>query len=201
MAFHLLALAPLVLPDRPENPAGDRIDQLVVFLVPPERQSGGAGGAVTRWSDRAGNEGVTPGPPPKTEDPTAPPPGEPGDPAPTDSFVPGRLLSTETALSEIEVDSVVERDPSSAAPKYPEVLLARNIEGSTFVHYVVDTLGRVDTATIRVLRSTAPEFAASVRAALAEMRFRPALQASRKVRQWVEQNFAFRIVKPAADTT
>ena len=43
----------------------------------------------------------------------------------------------------------------------------------------------------------------SVKEALGKMRFRPAVQASKKVRQWVEQNFAFRIAPKtvAADTT
>jgi len=52
--------------------------------------------------------------------------------------------------------------------------------------------------------SSHPEFANAVREALTHMRFRPAIQSSRKVRQWVEQNFAFRITPPRpapADTT
>lgn len=203
LIVHLMLVVPFVLPLRTPEAAGDPIEQLVVFLVPPREETGaGGGGVVAQWSDRQGSEGITAPAPAATESPVAPVAGEPGDPSPLDSVIPGRLLATETALSEVEVDSMVERDPNSAAPRYPEALLAKNIEGSTFVHYVVDTLGRVDTTTIRVIRTTAPDFAVSVRAALAEMRFRPAIQASRKVRQWVEQNFAFRIVKPAPpDTT
>src|SRR5262249_61658629 len=114
----------------------------------------------------------------------------------TASVIPGPEPVPEQALSEIEVDSAVVRDPSSTAPAYPEELLQKNIEGSTFVHYVVDTAGQVDTTTIQVVRTTHPEFALSVRHALAHMKFRPAIQASHKVRQWVEQNFAFKIMTP-----
>jgi TonB family protein len=115
----------------------------------------------------------------------------------------GELLpAVEQAFTEVEVDSMVERDPNSAAPVYPPELLSRRVEGSTFVNYVVDTTGRVDTTTIRVIRTSHQLFARSVRSALALMRFRPAIQSSRKVRQWVEQNFAFRIVRPTpTDTT
>jgi TonB family protein len=110
---------------------------------------------------------------------------------------------TETALTEIEVDSMVERDPTSAAPMYPAEMLEKSIEGATFVHYVVDTTGRVDTLTIRVIRSTHAAFTRSVREALGLMRFRPAVQGAQRVRQWVQQNFAFKILQraPPADTT
>ena len=116
----------------------------------------------------------------------------------------GPVEAAETALTEIEVDSTVKRDPTSAAPEYPPSLLSQRVEGSTFVHYVVDTTGRVDTTTIQVVRATHPAFALSVRTALAQMIFRPAVQSSQKVRQWVQQNFAFRInipPPPHADTT
>ena len=102
----------------------------------------------------------------------------------------------ETALTEVEVDSVVARDPTSAAPIYPAELLEKRIEGSTFVSYVVDTTGRVDPSTIEVMNSSHPAFSKSVRDALGLMKFRPAIQASRMVRQWVQQNFAFRIARP-----
>ena len=132
------------------------------------------------------------------------PVGDKPKPEPGEDLKPGPPLITETALTEVEVDSVVERDPTSAAPRYPPKLLALNVEGSTFVHYVVDTTGRVDTLSIQVVRASHPQFAASVREALSLMKFRPAIQSSHKVRQWVEQNFSFRIIAPVkatADTT
>jgi TonB family protein len=204
LLVHLALIAPFVMSWRPVADATDPIDQLVVFLVPPDVVGGrGAAGSPIQWSDPAGRDGVTEAPPPLTDvSQDALDLGDPGDTEPFDSVITGRMAATESALTEIEVDSVVERDPTSVAPRYPEAMLLKHVEGSTFVHYVVDTTGRVDTTTIRVIRTTAPEFAVAVKDALALMKFRPAIQSTRKVRQWVEQNFAFRIVAPQpADTT
>jgi hypothetical protein len=62
--------------------------------------------------------------------------------------------------------------------------------------YVVDTTGRADTTTIRLLESDDPRFSESVRTALGGMRFRPARRGPVAVRQLVEQRFRFRIVPP-----
>jgi TonB family protein len=99
--------------------------------------------------------------------------------------------------TELEVDSAVIRYEDGVAPTYPPVLLRRRMEGSVLVQYVVDTLGHADTSTFRVLSATHPDFARAVKAALPDMRFRPAIMASRLVPQLVQQPFAFRIV----DTT
>jgi TonB family protein len=204
---HALLIAPYLVPVSPSPAPEGPVDQEVVFLLPPDQEAGQrASGDAVDWSGLVGTGGSTRDELPKEERPeevVVIPVGTEGQAEPTDELQPGPPILTETALTEVEVDSVVERDPTSAAPVYPPRLLERNVEGSTFVHYVVDTTGRVDTMTIQVVRATHPQFAASVREALALMKFRPAIQASRKVRQWVEQNFSFRIVAPAAapDTT
>jgi TonB family protein len=200
LAIHLLVAVPYLVHRSLPAEKHDPIDRMVVFLVPPDaaasRERGGHG---IDWSSITGKAGVVKeeirakaDPPEQTlalgetrspDTTTAPPSPEP---------------APETALTEIEVDSAVVRDPTSTAPEYPVRLLEKNIEGSTFVHYVVDTNGQVDTATIQVVRTTHAEFAVSVRQALAHMKFRPAMQASRRVRQWVEQNFAFKIMTPKA---
>jgi TonB family protein len=95
----------------------------------------------------------------------------------------------------LEVDSAVRRFPDSAAPVYPAELLAQHIEGGAYVQFVVDTTGRPDTSSFRVINATHAGFAAAVRAALPGMRFSPAIMHSRKVRQLVEQPFMFKIVE------
>jgi len=99
----------------------------------------------------------------------------------------------ENAVTELEVDSTVVRDPSSAAPVYPPSLLARGVTGFAQVRYVVDTLGVPDTLTYRVVVATHVDFAVEVRRVLPGMRFRPAISSGKRVRQWVEQTFYFRI--------
>jgi outer membrane biosynthesis protein TonB len=106
---------------------------------------------------------------------------------------PSRFIP-DTAFSVLEVDRIVERYESSAAPVYPRDLLAIGAEGLVQAIYVVDTVGQVDTTTIRVVHSDDPRFTASVRTALGQMRFRPAVRAGKTVRQLVEQKFRFKIV-------
>lgn len=99
--------------------------------------------------------------------------------------------------TELEVDSAAIRTEDGVAPGYPPALLRRRVEGAVLVQYVVDTLGRADTATFRVIMATHPDFARAVKASLPDMRFRPAIMASKRVSQLVQQPFAFKIV----DTT
>lgn len=109
------------------------------------------------------------------------------------------VASVDTAFSLLEVDSAVTRDPSSIAPAYPLILLRGGVQGRVATQYVVDTAGRADPKSIKILFTTHEEFATSVRAALPYMRFVPARLGGRKVRQLVEQEFTFKIQQPAAN--
>jgi TonB family protein len=112
-------------------------------------------------------------------------------------FGPRSPFIPDTAFSVLDVDEMVERHDSSAAPIYPRDLLAIGAEGLVQATYVVDTTGRVDTTTIQVARSDDPRFTASVLTALGQMRFRPAKRGGKTVRQLVAQQFRFRIVPPS----
>jgi TonB family protein len=115
-------------------------------------------------------------------------------------FGPPPVLS-DTAFSVLEVDEMVERYEGSAAPIYPRDLIATGTEGQVQATYVVDTTGRVDTATIQVMQSDDPRFSESVRTALGEMRFRPAKRGGKSVRQLVQQRFRFQIIPPSQTAT
>ncbi len=106
------------------------------------------------------------------------------------------LTGSDSVLTAVEVDFTVARDPASAAPSYPAELLARNVQGSVQAQYVVDTTGRAEPASLRIVRATHPLFVEAVRKALPDMRFSPATLAGKKVRQLVEQEFTFRIEPP-----
>jgi TonB family protein len=106
----------------------------------------------------------------------------------------------DTVATAVDVDSAVTRFSDSMAPLYPAKLLELKIEGGAYVQFVVDTLGLADTLSFRVISTTHPEFAQSVRDALPGMRFHPAILRSKKVPQLVEQPFMFKIVAPAATT-
>jgi TonB family protein len=99
----------------------------------------------------------------------------------------------DSTFTMFEVDAMVERYPGSGAPVYPPDLAEAGVEGAVRATYVVDTTGRVDTTTIRILSSDHRLFTTSVRTALAEMRFRPAKRRGQPVRQLVEQRFRFQV--------
>ena len=100
--------------------------------------------------------------------------------------------------TEIEVDSAVMRYEDSAAPPYPETMLKRRIEGSVIVQYVVDTTGKADTLSFRVVAATHNDFAMSVKRTLPYMRFHPAIMNNHRVAQLVQQPFVFKIVDTTA---
>ena len=109
-------------------------------------------------------------------------------------FGPAPFLAAKVYTA-LEVDQMVERYESSAAPVYPPELSARGTEGQVEASYVVDNVGRVDTTTIEVMRSDHPRFTESVRTALAEARFRPATRGGTAVRQLVAQRFRFKLAE------
>ena len=93
-----------------------------------------------------------------------------------------------------QVDSPAAYDERSAAPAYPDSLQRAGIEGSVMAQFVVDTTGRVEMESVRLLESTNRRFTESVLAALPRMLFRPAVLNGRKARQMVEVPFKFRVV-------
>jgi protein TonB len=81
--------------------------------------------------------------------------------------------------------------PGTGVPEYPPLLRDAGIEGEVRVQFVVDTAGKAEAGSIRILSTSHALFTDAVRKALAKMRFRPAETGSRKVRQIVELPFAF----------
>lgn len=117
--------------------------------------------------------------------------GAPADGAPSGG-VPG---GTGTAPADgIWSPNMVEREVlplGGAAPRYPETLRGAGVEGEVVAEFVVDTTGRVETATIAFTQRAHPLFEQAVRQALRGMRFRPAEAGGRTVRQLVRQPFVF----------
>jgi TonB family protein len=197
-ALHLVVLALLFIPIGRAVQTG-LFDRLVVFLVPPDDQGGeehstGDAPAAAVATESGPAEGSS-----SAAEAEAGPARRSSATVPTLSMAnldPERLLRPEDhALTELQVDSTVMRDPSSAAPEYPRWMLQKGIEGSAAVLYVVDSTGLVDTSSYRVISATHPDFAVAVRLALPEMRFRPAIQDGHPVRQLVQQTFRFRLTR------
>jgi len=96
---------------------------------------------------------------------------------------------------DFQVEQPAAQAPNSATPVYPDILRQAGVEGEALVSFVVDTSGRVDLATFKVVRATHDLFASAVRNALPRMRFIPATVGDRRVRQLVQQPFSFAIVR------
>lgn len=106
-----------------------------------------------------------------------------------------RAPRPDNAYREFEVDKPVSPLPNSAVPAYPDILRQAGVEGDVVVTFVVDTTGRVDISTFKVVRKTHDLFATAVQNALPRMRFIPAETSRGKVRQVVQQPFSFAIAK------
>ena len=115
--------------------------------------------------------------------------------SPASDSAPEPAPRPDNTYREFEVDKPVMPAPNSAVPVYPDILRQAGVEGDVTVSFVVDTAGRVDLSTFKVISTTHDLFAAAVRNALPRMRFIPAETSRGKVRQVVQQPFSFAIVK------
>lgn len=93
-------------------------------------------------------------------------------------------------------DSSAVQFPENPKPSYPLDMLRQSIEAQFVVYFMIDSTGRVDTSTIEVPPSVRTSFAVAVREALSQWHFYPAHKQGRPVRQFVGQEFMFRIVRP-----
>lgn len=178
-------------------------DQLARFLAPPNAPSVVGGErvsfvALTREGSTKGEDAGVPVPvKEEAKDGEAVVPAkEAQEVRLSDVMELAEAAQTVGAFTIIDVDSIAERDPTSAAPVYPPVLLTRGIEGSAVMRFVIDSTGRVDMSTVRVMDATHQEFARAVRDAMPRMKFRPAKRGAVPVRQLVEQPYMFRIEAP-----
>ena len=99
----------------------------------------------------------------------------------------------ETALYEFQVEKVAAWIQGTGAPQYPEALKAAGIEGEVLATFVIDTTGRAQVATFKVLNKPKKEFEDAVRKTLPNMRFLPAEVGGHKVMQHVQQAFQFSV--------
>ncbi len=135
---------------------------------------------------------------------TIPDPGAIREPVTSDDFGrPGGIVAAGPAgdvpsvaggspLAEHLVDRAIVALPGTT-PRYPSMLQSAGVEGDVRAQFVVDTLGRVERGSVRIIQSTHDLFSQAVRDALARARFVPAEAGGRKVRQLAEQVFMFNI--------
>jgi protein TonB len=111
----------------------------------------------------------------------------------TSKGVAGGTPTTDQAYFEFQVEKPVVAAPNSCQPKYPEMLRTAGVGGEVQAQFVVDTTGRVETNSFKVLKSDNDLLSSSVKASLSCLRFLPAEAGGRKVRQLVQQPYSFNV--------
>jgi protein TonB len=104
-------------------------------------------------------------------------------------------VNSDQPFFEFQVEKQVAQIPGGPTPVYPDMLKASNIEGEVLAQFVVDTTGRYEAGSFKVLKSSHDQFTNAVKSALPRMRFYPAEVGGRKVKQLVQQPFTFSLSK------
>jgi protein TonB len=96
------------------------------------------------------------------------------------------------------MEAVVEERPEVVAgtciqPRYPEILRQAGIEGRVLMEFVIDTLGRAERGSLRVINTQHDLFNGPARDAVLSCRFRPGRIQGRAVRVRVQQPVNFQI--------
>ncbi len=95
-------------------------------------------------------------------------------------------------FNEAAVDERPERI-SGPMPRYPEMLRQAGIEGVVLLEFVIDTAGRVEQETIKILQSTNRAFEGPARDVVRRSVFRPGRVRGQAVRVLVQQQIGFSI--------
>jgi TonB family protein len=182
-AAPVVYLTPAV-PPPPPSPRTDRVPSNAVPLPPPppvaihDPAFSSLLGLPPRFEDPPGRPALLPSLLPALRA------SRPGGVAPT-SAATGEPLVAESVDQPVDV---LEQHP----PRYPAALERAGIAGRVELEYVVDTLGRAEPGSVRVIESGHPAFEAAARTAVLESRYRPAWLGGRPVRQLVRQRLSFR---------
>jgi periplasmic protein TonB len=105
----------------------------------------------------------------------------------------GSAMITDGGVAHSDVVDSPVRVLSERVPRYPETLRAAGIAGTVAMQFVIDTLGRVEPGSLRVLASTHELFTRAAVASLRDARFTPGEVAGHRVRTLVERSFRFDI--------
>jgi protein TonB len=116
--------------------------------------------------------------------------------SPSAGVVPGGVAPASEPTLDTPVRVITER-----APAYPDVLRAAGIGGIVRVRFVVDTTGRAEPSSIRILDSSHELFTRAVLATLRQTRFTPGELAGRRVRTLVERSYRFDVAAPQQGTS
>ena len=98
--------------------------------------------------------------------------------------------------NEVFMEAIVEEKPavlSGPVPQYPELLRQAGIQGRVMVQAIIDTLGRAEPNSIKVLQSPNPGFDQSAKTYVMKTLFRPARVHGRAVRVLIQIPIDYRL--------
>jgi len=102
-------------------------------------------------------------------------------------------VTADQVYFEFQVEKTALAAPGNPQPRYPETLQKAQITGEVLAQFVVDTTGKADMSTFKVLKSDNKLFEIAVRNILPQHRFLPAETGGRKVKTYVQQAFQFQL--------
>ena len=100
---------------------------------------------------------------------------------------------TNQTYFEFQVEKPAEMLAESPKPKYPSVLESSGIAGEVQAQFVVNSSGKADMDSFKVLKSTNELFTQAVKNVLPRMKFSPAMIGGKPVNQLVQQSFQFAV--------
>jgi periplasmic protein TonB len=103
----------------------------------------------------------------------------------------GPVIDPGQAYFDFQVEKPAMALPNNPTPTYPSMLQSAGVEGKALMQFIVDTTGRAERGSIKVLKADHEAFGQAVQSVLPRMRFLPAEVGGRKVRMLVQQEFAF----------
>jgi len=95
----------------------------------------------------------------------------------------------------LRITKEVQPLPGNRGPRYPDSLRAANVEGHVRVSFTVRADGRARMETVRVIKSSAPEFRDAVLEALRTMRFSPEEIEGCPVSTMIQMPFDFQLAR------
>ena len=104
------------------------------------------------------------------------------------------VIASDQPYYDFQVEKPAMAQPGPT-PTYPEMLRTAGVEGQVLAQFVVDTTGRADMSTFKILKTDNELFSLAVKNTLPRMRFLPAEVGGRKVKQLVQQPFGFTLNK------
>jgi periplasmic protein TonB len=103
----------------------------------------------------------------------------------------GTPTNADQPYFEFQVEKPALAREGNPNPKYPSMLESSRVEGEVLAQFVVDTLGKADMSTFKVLQASNELFASSLKSTLPQWRFYPAEAGGHKVKQIVQLPLKF----------